>query len=139
MVGFPGETEEEFEDLYDFVSDMRFDRVGVFQYSHEEDTPAYALEDNMPDELKQNRASQLMTIQQEVSLDKNEDKIGKQFKVIIDRKEGEFYIGRTEFDSPEVDNEVLIPAKNQYSRIGDFAQVEIYDATDFDLYGNIVA
>jgi ribosomal protein S12 methylthiotransferase len=135
LVGFPGETEEEFQQLCDFVQDMRFDRLGVFQYSHEEDTRAYVLEDDVPAEVKAERASRLMEIQQSISLNFNEEKVGKTFKVLFDRKEGEHFIGRTEFDSPEVDNEVLVSAKDNYVRLGDFAQVRITDATDYDLIG----
>lgn len=135
LVGFPGETEEEFQQLCDFVKDMRFDRLGVFQYSHEEDTRAYELEDDVSAEVKAERASRLMEIQQSISLNFNEEKTGKTFKVLFDRKEGEYFVGRTEFDSPEVDNEVLVSAKDNYVRLGDFAQVEITDATDYDLIG----
>ena len=137
LVGFPGETEEEFEQLCEFVREMRFDRLGVFQYSHEEDTRAYELEDDVPAEVKAERASRLMQIQQSISLEHNENKVGKVYKVLFDRKEGEFFVGRTEFDSPEVDNEVLVPAAKHYVRIGDFAQVRITEATDYDLYGEV--
>jgi ribosomal protein S12 methylthiotransferase len=138
LVGFPGETEEEFEDLCDFVREMRFDRVGVFQYSHEEDTSAYLMEDDVPAEVKAERANRLMEIQQEISLEHNQQKNGKIFKVLFDRKEGGYFIGRTEFDSPEVDNEVLVDAATQFVRIGDFANVRITDAEEYDLYGIIV-
>ncbi len=138
LVGFPGETEEEFQQLCDFVEDMRFDRLGVFQYSHEEDTRAYDMEDDVPAEVKAERASRLMKIQQSISLGFNEAKVGKTFKVLFDRKEGEHFVGRTEFDSPEVDNEVLVSAKDQYVRLGDYAQVHITDATDYDLIGEVV-
>ncbi|MEL7250400.1 MAG: 30S ribosomal protein S12 methylthiotransferase RimO [Bacteroidota bacterium] len=138
LVGFPGETEEEFEDLCAFVREMRFDRLGVFQYSHEEDTRAYELADDIPTEVKAARASRLMEIQQSISLEHNERKVGQTFKVLFDRKEGEFFVGRTEFDSPEVDNEVLVPAAKHYVRIGDYAQVRITEATDYDLYGEVV-
>lgn len=138
LVGFPGETEEEFEELCDYVRDMRFDRVGVFQYSHEEDTSAYELEDDVPAEVKVARANRIMEIQQEISFAKNQEKVGKTFKVLFDRKEGEHFVGRTEADSPEVDNEVLVDAKNQYVRIGDFAMVKITDCTDYDLFGEVV-
>lgn len=138
LVGFPGETEEEFQQLCDFVEDMRFDRLGVFQYSHEEDTRAYELEDDVPAEVKAERANRLMEIQQSISLEYNEAKVGKTFKVLFDRKEGEHFVGRTEFDSPEVDNEVLVSAKDQYVRLGDYAQVRITDATDYDLFGEVV-
>jgi ribosomal protein S12 methylthiotransferase len=137
LVGYPNETEEDFQELCDFVEDMQFERLGVFTYSHEEDTPAHLLEDNISEDTKSMRAARLMEVQQYISLNKNEQLIGKTVKVIIDRKEGDFYIGRTEYDSPEVDNEVLISATNQYARIGEFVQVTIDDATDFDLYGTI--
>ncbi len=138
LVGFPGETEADFKDLCDFVQEMQFERLGVFQYSHEDDTAAYDLEDNIDADTKEERASILMQIQQEISFQKNEAKIDKIFKVLIDRKEGQYFVGRTEYDSPEVDNEVLIDAKKYFCRIGDFCQVKITDATDFDLYGELV-
>jgi len=138
LVGFPGETEQDFRDLCDFVKEMQFERLGVFTYSHEENTSAYSLEDNIAPEVKQARAQELMAIQEEISFAKNAEKIGKTFKVLIDRKEAGNFIGRTEFDSPEVDNEVLIPAKKNYLRIGDFATILIRDATEFDLYGELV-
>ncbi len=138
LVGFPGETESEFEDLCDFVREMRFDRLGVFQYSHEEGTRAYDLEDDVPAEVKADRANRLMEIQQEISFEKNQEKVGKTLKVLFDRKEGEYFIGRTEGDSPEVDNEVLASAASQYVRIGDFANVRITDATEFDLFGEVI-
>ncbi|MCB9304834.1 MAG: 30S ribosomal protein S12 methylthiotransferase RimO [Lewinellaceae bacterium] len=139
LVGFPGETEEEFQDLCDFVREMEFDRLGVFQYSHEEDTLAYGLADDVPAEVKEERAARIMEIQQEISFRKNQEKIGKTFKVLFDRKEGEFFVGRTEGDSPEVDNEVLVRAADNYVRIGDFAPVKITDALDYDLFGEVVA
>ncbi len=138
LVGSPGETEEEFEDLCRFIEEMAFERVGVFQYSHEEDTSAYEMADDVPPSVKEDRANRLMEIQQEVSLRKNQDKVGKVLKVIFDRKEGAYFIGRTEHDSPEVDNEVMVKAKNNYVRIGDFAQVKITEATEYDLYGDLV-
>lgn len=138
LVGFPGETDAEFEEMCDFVREMQFERLGVFTYSHEENTIAHQYEDDISDELKQERAQILMGIQEQISFDKNSEKIGLTFKVLIDRKESGNYIGRTEFDSPEVDNEVLIPAKGNYLRIGDFAQVKIVDATEFDLYGELI-
>lgn len=138
LVGFPGETEEEFEDLCKFVEEMQFERVGVFQYSHEEDTRAHELADDVPAEIKAERANRIMEIQQDISFQKNQDKIGKVYKVLIDRKEGGYFIGRTEADSAEVDNEVLLDAKVNYVRLGDFAQVEITGAEDFDLYGNVI-
>lgn len=138
LVGHPGETEEEFQSLCDFVADMKFDRVGVFQYSHEEDTIAHDFEDDIDPELKADRASRIMEIQQEISMDNNQALVGQTLKVLFDRKEGEFFIGRTEFDSPEVDNEVLVNAKEQFVRIGDFANVLIESAEDYDLYGKVV-
>ncbi len=138
LVGFPGETEDDFQDLCDFVKEMEFERLGVFQYSHEENTSAFEMEDDVPAEIKADRANRLMEIQNEISLAKNERRIGKTYKVIIDRKEGEYFIGRTEADSAEVDNEVLIDAKKYFVRIGDFVQVLINDAEDYDLYGQPV-
>jgi ribosomal protein S12 methylthiotransferase len=139
LVGFPGETEAEFQDLCDFVADMKFERVGVFQYSHEEDTSAYESADNVAPSVKAERAEQLMAIQQDISFDKNQAKVGQTLRVLFDRKEGGYYVGRTEHDSPEVDNEVLVKAsKKNYVRIGDFANVHITKAEDFDLYGEIV-
>lgn len=138
LVGHPGETEEAFEELLDFVREQRFERVGVFQYSHEESTRAYDMPDDIPAEVKEERAQRLMEVQQEISLEKNTAKIGQTFKVLFDRQEGQHYIGRTEFDSPEVDNEVLVPIKGNYARLGDFAQVRITSAEEYDLYGAIV-
>lgn len=134
IVGYPGETEKDFEILKNWVRDIKFDRLGVFTYSHEENTSAYALEDDVPTEIKSVRAEEIMAIQQEVSMHLNAEKVGKQFKVLIDRKEGNFFIGRTEFDSPDVDNEVLIDAAKHFVRQGDFVQVEVYEASDYDLY-----
>ena len=138
LVGFPGETEEEFGDLCEFVEDMQFERVGVFKYSHEENTIAFDVADDIPAEVKNERANHLMEIQQQVALEKNETLVGKRFKVLFDRKEGEFFIGRTEFDSPEVDNEVLLNAKENFVRLGDFAEVEIIEAADYDLYAKLI-
>lgn len=139
LVGFPGETEEEFQDLLDFVEEMQFERVGVFQYSHEENTIAFGVADDVDAEEKAERAERLMELQQEISFSKNEAKIGQIIRVLFDRKEGGYYIGRTEYDSPEVDNEVLVKAtKNTHVRLGDFAMVEITDAEDYDLYGKII-
>ncbi|OIP02764.1 MAG: ribosomal protein S12 methylthiotransferase RimO [Bacteroidetes bacterium CG2_30_33_31] len=136
IVGFPGETDEEFEHLKDFVREMRFDRVGVFTYSHEEDTHAFSLEDNVPQKVKDRRAAELMQIQEEISLEKNLEKVGKTFKVIVDRLEDNFYVGRTEGDSYEVDNEVLISSQIDL-QIGEFYNVEITDAETFDIFGII--
>ncbi len=138
LVGFPGETEEEFQDLCDFVEEMKFDRVGVFQYSHEEDTSGYLFVDDVSPEDKAARANRIMDIQQSISFEHNQKRVGKIMKVLFDRKEGEYFVGRTEYDSPEVDNEVLVDAKDQYVRIGDFANIEITDAEEYDLYGKVV-
>jgi len=137
LVGFPGESEAEFEELCEFVREMKFDRLGVFQYSHEEDTRAYELEDDVPAELKAERAAKLMAIQQEISEAANLAKVGGTFRVLFDRKEGGYFIGRTEADSPEVDNEVLVSAAEHYVRIGDFAQVTITGAMEYDLFGHV--
>ncbi|MEM6770736.1 MAG: 30S ribosomal protein S12 methylthiotransferase RimO [Bacteroidota bacterium] len=138
LVGFPGETEEEFEELCDFVREMRFERLGVFQYSHEEDTSAHKLDDDVPAETKVERANALMEIQMAISLELNEEKVGRELKVLIDRKEGDNYVGRTEFDSPDVDNEVLIPVHNVYLRVGDMVRVRITGATEYDLEAEVV-
>jgi len=138
LVGFPGETDEEFEDLCEFIRTQNFDRLGVFQYSHEEGTSAHDLKDDIDPEKKADRANKIMEIQQDISLQKNIDKIGQECKVLIDRKEGSFYYGRTIFDSPEVDNEVLIDATDTYARIGDFRQVLIKDAQEYDLMGEFI-
>ena len=138
IVGYPDETEEHFQELKQWVADMRFERLGCFTYSHEENTHAYNLEDNVPEEVKQDRANQIMELQAQISWELNQEKIGQEFKVLIDRKEGNHYIGRTEFDSPDVDNEVLLDATSQYLKTGDFVQVKITEATDFDLYGEVV-
>lgn len=138
LVGHPGETEEAFEELLDFVQQQQFERVGVFQYSHEESTRAYELPDEIPAEVKAERAQRLMDLQQEISYQKNEAKIGQVFRTLFDRKEGKYYIGRTEADSPDVDNEVLVPAKGNYIRLGDFANIRITGAEEFDLYGEVV-
>lgn len=137
IAGHPGETEEDFQEMMDFVRNTRFDRLGVFPYSHEENTHAFSFEDDVPDEIKQERADAVMELQTQISQELNEEKIGKTFKVLVDRKEGGFFVGRTEHDSPEVDNEVLIDATETYARIGDFVEVEITDATEFDLYGKL--
>lgn len=138
LVGHPGETDKRFQDLCDFVEDMKFERVGVFQYSHEEDTLAFDMKDKISAKVKNERASRIMEIQQNISATKNHEKVGMVMRVLFDRKEGAFFIGRTEFDSPEVDNEVLVDAKTNYVRIGDFANVKITSAEDYDLYGEVV-
>jgi ribosomal protein S12 methylthiotransferase len=137
IVGYPGETEEEFEELKTFIRDIKFDRVGVFTYSHEEDTFAFGLQDDVPDGVKQSRADEIMEMQQNISLELNQAKVAKSFKVLIDRLEGDFFVGRTEFDSPEVDNEVLIK-KSAKLKIGEFYSAKIIEADAFDLYGEIV-
>ncbi|MEN9386690.1 MAG: Ribosomal protein ((89)-C(3))-methylthiotransferase [Bacteroidota bacterium] len=136
--GYPGETDADFEETYSFVERMRFDRLGIFNYSHEENTHAYLVQDDVPEEVKQERSDEIMALQQGISEELNQAKIGQTFKVMVDRKESGFFIGRTEHDSPEVDNEVLIPAE-QYARQGDFVQVKINKAEEFDLYGDIVS
>jgi ribosomal protein S12 methylthiotransferase len=138
LVGFPGETEEDFNNLEDFIEEVRFDRLGVFTYSHEESTRAHGLEDDVPMDLKEERAAVLMGVQEQISHELNQKKVGQTFKVLFDRKEGGYFIGRTEYDSPEVDNEVLVPAKDAYVRVGDFANVKITSAEEFDLYGEVV-
>ncbi len=135
IVGYPGETVEDFQTLKDWVAEMRFERLGCFTYSHEENTHAYSLEDDVPEEVKQQRANEIMEVQSQISWELNQERIGKTFKCIIDRKEGNHFVGRTEFDSPDVDNEVLIDATKHYVKVGDFASVEITEASDFDLYG----
>lgn len=136
IVGFPGETRKEFEELKQFVKDVRFERLGVFTYSHEEDTPAFKFKDSVSEKTKQARKEELMLLQQTISAELNTERIGQMYQVIIDRKEGEYYIGRTEFDSPEVDNEVLIKAA--YLKVGEFYQVKITDANEFDLLAEII-
>lgn len=137
IVGHPGETEERFEEMYRFVEESKFDRLGVFQYSHEEQTHAYSMPDDIPAEVKQERADIIMELQQGISESLNKKKVGNTYKVLIDRKESGYYVGRTEYDSPEVDNEVLINAE-QYARIGDFVNAKIINATEFDLYADVV-
>jgi ribosomal protein S12 methylthiotransferase len=138
IAGYPGETEKDFEEMKDWVRETRFDRLGIFTYSHEENTHAFSLKDDVPDDLKRQRAEEVMQIQETISAEINEAKVGKTYKVIIDRKEGNYFIGRTEADSPEVDNEVLIDATKFYTRIGDFVNVKIFSAAEFDLYGEVI-
>ena len=138
ITGYPGETEHDFEEMLQWVEETRFDRLGCFTYSHEEKTHAHSLVDDVPDEVKQERSDAIMEIQQGISLEKNQQKVGKVFKVLIDKKEEGHFVGRTEFDSPEVDNEVLIDANRDYATPGTFVQVKIDSAEDFDLYGQIV-
>ncbi len=135
IAGYPGETDNDHEAMLAFVSKVRFDRLGIFTYSHEENTHAYSLTDDVPADLKQERAEAVMALQQEISEDINSSKVGQVFKVLFDRKEGDYFIGRTQFDSPEVDNEVLVDAKDHYLRVGDFADIRITATEAFDLYG----
>lgn len=136
IVGYPGETDEEFQQLLDFVEEIKFDRLGVFHYSPEEDTSAYELNDDVPQDVKQEREDRLMELQQRISFDLNQKKVGKSFRVLIDRHEGDYFVGRTEFDSPEVDNEVLIEAEDL--NIGAFYQVQIIYSEAYDLYGKVI-
>ncbi len=138
IVGYPGETEEQFQELKDWVEEMRFERLGAFEYSHEENTGAYVLQDDVPDEVKFRRVNEIMEVQSQISWELNQEKIGKTFRCLFDRKDGEHYYGRTEFDSPDVDNDVIVDAKEYYIKIGEFIDIEIYDAGDFDLYGKPV-
>ncbi|MDX5422323.1 MAG: 30S ribosomal protein S12 methylthiotransferase RimO [Hymenobacteraceae bacterium] len=138
IAGHPGETDQDFQELYDWVEETRFDRLGIFTYSHEDNTHSFTLEDNVPDEVKQERADAIMELQQGISVELNEEKIGNTYKVLFDRKESGYFVGRTQYDSPEVDNEVLVPADSNYVRLGDFANVKITDASDFDLYGEVI-
>jgi len=135
IVGYPGETEEKFQELKQWVQDTKFDRLGVFTYSHEENTSAFDLKDDIPEQTKKARAEEIMDLQMHISWGLNQQKIGKTFKVLFDRKEGDYFIGRTEFDSPDVDNEVLVKADDTYIRMGDFANILITKTDHFDLYG----
>ncbi|HFK5560693.1 30S ribosomal protein S12 methylthiotransferase RimO [Elizabethkingia anophelis] len=139
IVGFPGETEEHFEELKNWVRDQRFDRLGCFTYSHEENTGAFIYDDDVPAEVKERRVEEIMEVQQQISYEINQEKVGKTFKCLFDRKEGNYFIGRTEFDSPDVDNTVLVPAENTYISVGEFVNVKITSADDFDLYGEVVS
>ncbi len=137
--GYPGETEEDFQEMYDWVERSRFERLGIFTYSHEENTHAYNFEDDVPEEVKKERADKIMELQSGISYELNQEKIGQTFKVLFDRIEGDYFIGRTEFDSPEVDNEVLVKkGEDVYIRIGDFADVKITSADHYDLYGTLI-
>jgi len=137
IAGHPGETEADFQEMLSFVERSRFDRLGVFTYSHEENTHSHTMNDDVPEEIKQERSDAIMELQQGISLELNQAKIGQTYKVLIDRKEGGEFFGRTEFDSPEVDNEVIVRSKD-YLRIGDFVNVKISEATEFDLTGSVV-
>jgi len=136
--GYPGETEEDFQEMYDWVERSRFDRLGIFTYSHEENTHAFNVEDDVPEEVKKERADAIMELQAGISHELNQEKIGKTFKVLFDKVEGDYFIGRTEFDSPEVDNEVLVKKDSAYIRLGDFANIKITNADHYDLYGEVV-
>ena len=138
IAGYPGETEEDHRVVLDWVKEQRFDRLGVFAYSHEENTHAYNFEDDVPAEVKQQRVDEVMALQMSISRELNEKKIGLEYRVLVDRKEGNYFVGRTEFDSPDVDNEVLIPAEDIYLKIGDFCQVKIVEAHDYDLIGQVI-
>jgi ribosomal protein S12 methylthiotransferase len=138
ITGHPGESEQDFQELLDFVEHSRFDRLGVFTYSHEDATHSYSMKDDVPEDVKQERMDQLMEVQQNISLDLNRKKIGQTFKVMVDRKEGGNFIGRTESDSPEVDNEVII-ATDEYLRVGEFVNVKITAASEFDLTGEAIS
>jgi len=139
IAGYPGETQKDHEEMLKWVEETKFERLGIFTYSHEENTHAHLLKDDVSEKIKRKRADAVMAVQQEISFKLNQEKIGKTFKIMVDRKEGEFFVGRTEFDSPDVDNEVLVKADNEtYLRTGDFATVKIYEASDFDLYGRCV-
>ena len=135
IAGYPGETEEQFEELKEFVRNTKFERMGCFTYSHEENTHAYLLNDDVPEDVKERRVSELMDIQGQISFDLNQQKVGKTFTCIFDRKEGNYFIGRTEFDSPDVDNNVIVDATKHYLQVGQFIDITITEATDFDLYG----
>lgn len=138
IAGYPGETEADFQEMYDWVERSKFDRLGIFTYSHEENTHAFNFKDSVPKKIKQKRADAIMELQSGISYELNQIKIGKQYKVLFDRTEGDYFIGRTEFDSPEVDNEVLVKKTDGYIRLGDFTTIEITDADHYDLYGKIV-
>lgn len=139
IAGYPGETEEDFQEMYDWVERTRFDRLGIFTYSHEENTHAFNFEDDVPEEVKQERADKIMELQSGVSYELNQKKVGKTFRVLFDRVEGDYFIGRTEFDSPEVDNEVLVKKSESYVRLGDFANVKVTHAEHYDLFGEVIA
>ena len=135
IVGYPGETEADFQLLKNWITDMRFERLGCFQYSHEEDTKAFELIDDVPFEVKQQRANEIMEVQSQISWELNQEKIGQTLRVMIDRKEGNYYVGRTEYDSPDVDNLVHITDVKSYLSPGSFVEVTINEASDYDLYG----
>ncbi len=137
--GYPGETEEDFQEMYDFVERSRFERLGIFTYSHEENTHAYNFDDDVSEELKKERADKIMELQSQISYELNQERIGDTYKVLFDKVEGDYFVGRTEFDSPDVDNEVLVRKDEFFVRLGDFAMVEITKADHYDLYGKVIA
>jgi ribosomal protein S12 methylthiotransferase len=138
ILGYPGETEAMFQELKDWVEEMRFERLGAFEYSHEENTGAYVLEDDVPAEVKFQRVNEIMEVQSQISWELNQKKVGKTFRCLFDRKDGEYFYGRTEYDSPDVDNDVLVDAREHYVKIGEFIDIEIHEAGDYDLYGTPV-
>ncbi len=138
IVGYPGETEAMFQELKDWVEEMRFERLGAFEYSHEENTGAYVLEDDVPADVKFQRVNEIMEVQSQISWELNQQKVGKIFRCLFDRKDGEYFYGRTESDSPDVDNDVLVDAREHYLKIGEFIDIKIYEAGDYDLYGTPV-
>ena len=135
IVGYPGETEAMFQELKDWVEEMRFDRLGAFEYSHEENTGAYVLEDDVPAEVKFQRVNEIMEVQSQISWELNQQKVGQTFRCLFDRKDGEYFYGRTESDSPDVDNDVLVDAREHYVKIGEFIDIKVHEAGDYDLYG----
>ena len=137
IAGHPGETERDFQEMYDFVERSQFDRLGIFTYSHEEGTSAHKLEDDVPEQVKRSRSNKIMALQQKISIEKNKNKVGKTVKVLVDRVDANNYYGRTEQDSPEVDNEVIIPSKEMHLRVGDFYDVKITDSKEYDLIGEV--
>ena len=137
IAGHPGETERDFQEMYDFVERSQFDRLGIFTYSHEEGTSAHKLEDDVPEQVKRSRSNKIMALQQKISTEKNKNKVGKTVKVLVDRVDANNYYGRTEQDSPEVDNEVIIPSKEMHLRVGDFYDVKITDSKEYDLIGKV--
>jgi ribosomal protein S12 methylthiotransferase len=138
IAGYPGETKKDHEEMLEWVEQTRFERLGIFGYSHEENTHAYLLKDDVSAKTKQARCEAVMALQQGISMELNQNKIGKTYKVLFDKKEGDYFIGRTEFDSPEVDNEVLVKADSNFVRVGDFANIKITSAEDYDLYGEVI-
>ena len=138
IVGYPGETEEIFQELKDWVREQKFDRLGCFTYSHEENTHAHLLEDTIPQEVKEARVEEIMELQAQISWEKNQEKVGKVLKCIFDRKEGNYFVGRSEYDSPDVDNTILVDAKDAYIPLGEFSNIKITSAEEFDLYGELL-